>query len=153
MIQQHLVVGVRAPQAFDEASDSGCVGFVEAIFLQIQIVNDAADPADTRIGDAEARAKRFERTVAVVVAEFGVECVERHRAAGRRAIAELSARLENLLRHTSWRVSNIDYGAQVTFELPLGEAEIDPFRAWLSETTSGRCEAVEIGEELVEVPV
>jgi len=64
-----------------------------------------------------------------------------------------AGRLENLLRHTSWRVSTIDYGAEVTFELPLGEAEIDPFRAWLSETTSGRCEAVEIGTELVEVPV
>lgn len=64
-----------------------------------------------------------------------------------------AGRLENLLRGTAWRVSNIDYGAQVTFELPLGEAEIDPFRAWLSETTSGRCEAIEIGTELVEVPV
>ena len=64
-----------------------------------------------------------------------------------------AGRLENLLRHTSWRVSTIDYGARVTFELPLGEAEIDPFRAWLSETTSGRCEAVEIGTELMEVPV
>jgi uncharacterized YigZ family protein len=64
-----------------------------------------------------------------------------------------AGRLENLLRHTTWRVSTIDYGAQVTFELPLGAAEIDPFRAWLSETTSGRCEAIEIGTELVEVPV
>lgn len=64
-----------------------------------------------------------------------------------------AGRLENLLRNTSWRVSTIDYGAQVTFELPLGEAEIAPFRNWLSETTSGRCEAVEIGTELVEVPV
>ena len=63
-----------------------------------------------------------------------------------------AGRLENLLRHSSWRVSDIDYGAQVTFELPLGAAEIDPFRAWLSETTSGRCEAIEIGEECVEVP-
>ena len=41
----------------------------------------------------------------------------------------------------------------MTFELPYGEAEIDPFRAWLSETTSGRCEAIEIGTEIVEVPV
>ncbi|MCO5223116.1 MAG: YigZ family protein [Thermomicrobiales bacterium] len=64
-----------------------------------------------------------------------------------------AGRLENFLRHTEWRVSNIDYGAQVTFELPLGEGEIEPFRAWLSETTSGRCEAVEIGTELVEAPV
>jgi uncharacterized YigZ family protein len=64
-----------------------------------------------------------------------------------------AGRLENLLRHTTWRVSTIDYGAQVTFELPLGAAEIDPFRAWLSEATSGRCEAIEIGTELVEVPV
>lgn len=64
-----------------------------------------------------------------------------------------AGRLENLLRHTSWRVSSIEYGSHVTFELPLEEAEIDPFRAWLSETTSGRCEAIEIGMELVEVPV
>jgi len=64
-----------------------------------------------------------------------------------------AGRLENLLRHTRWRVSSIDYGAQVTFELPLGDEEIDPFRTWLSETTSGRCEAVEIGTEIVEVPL
>ncbi len=64
-----------------------------------------------------------------------------------------AGRLENLLRHTNWRVSSIDYGAQVTFELPLGDEEIDPFRTWLSETTSGRCEAIEIGTEIVEVPV
>lgn len=64
-----------------------------------------------------------------------------------------AGRLENLLRHTTWRVSTIDYGAQVTFELPLGADQIDPFRAWLSETTSGRCEAIEIGMEIVEVPV
>ncbi len=64
-----------------------------------------------------------------------------------------AGRLENLLRHTDWRVASIDYGARVTFELPLGEVEIEPFRTWLSETTSGRCEAIEIGTELVEVPV
>lgn len=64
-----------------------------------------------------------------------------------------AGRLENLLRHTDWRVASIDYGARVTFELPLGEAEIEPFQTWLSETTSGRCEAIEIGTELVEVPV
>ncbi len=64
-----------------------------------------------------------------------------------------AGRLENLLRHTNWRVASIDYGARVTFELPLGETEIEPFRAWLSETTSGRCEAIEIGTQVVEVPV
>lgn len=64
-----------------------------------------------------------------------------------------AGKLDNLLRNTSWRVANIDYGERVTFELPLGEGEIDPFRAWLSETTNGRCEAVEIGTQLMEVPV
>lgn len=64
-----------------------------------------------------------------------------------------AGRLENLLRHTSWRVASIDYGARVTFELPLGDEDIAPFRTWLSETTSGRCEAIEIGTEIVEVPL
>lgn len=64
-----------------------------------------------------------------------------------------AGRLENLLRGTAWRVASIDYGAQVTFELPLNAADIEPFRTWLSETTSGRCAAVEIGTQIVEVPV
>ena len=92
MLQQRLIVGVRAAQAFDEAADGRRVWFVETIFFQIQIVNDPADPADARIGEAEARTERLERTTALVVAELGVERIEGDGAGGRGPIAELERR-------------------------------------------------------------
>jgi hypothetical protein len=64
-----------------------------------------------------------------------------------------AGRLDNALRASPYPVAGIDYDATVTFALHLEEDAIEPFAAWLAETTSGRCTGDIIGIEYVEVPV
>lgn len=57
-----------------------------------------------------------------------------------------AGRLENDLRTGGRCVREISYGAGVTIELGLPEADIDGFRAWLADTTAGTAR-LEIGGE------
>ncbi|MEU7043355.1 YigZ family protein [Streptomyces varsoviensis] len=48
-----------------------------------------------------------------------------------------AGRLENDLRATGRTVRDVGYGADVRIEIGLPEADIEPFRAWLANTTAG----------------
>jgi uncharacterized YigZ family protein len=64
-----------------------------------------------------------------------------------------AGRLNNALRASPYPVADIVYDATVTFTLHLEEDAVEPFAAWLAETTSGRCTDEAVGIEYVEVPV
>jgi uncharacterized YigZ family protein len=66
---------------------------------------------------------------------------------------EDAGRLEHALRASPYPVADIAYDATVTFALHLEEDTVEPFAAWLAETTSGRCAVEVTGAEYVEVPV
>jgi len=57
-----------------------------------------------------------------------------------------AGKLENDLRATGRTVRDVQYGAEVTIELGLPEADLDAFRAWLADTTAGTAR-VEVGGE------
>ena len=59
---------------------------------------------------------------------------------------ERAGRLENDLRATGRDVRDVRYGAEVTFELGLPESELDSFRAWLADATSGSADLETGGE-------
>lgn len=69
------------------------------------------------------------------------------------AAHEEAGRLDYALRGSPYHVADITYGPNVTFELHLEEAALDPFAGWLAETTSGRCIGEVAGIEHGEVPV
>ncbi|MFE7121852.1 YigZ family protein [Streptomyces sp. NPDC057654] len=48
-----------------------------------------------------------------------------------------AGRLENDLRATGRTVRDVGYGTDVRIEIGLPEADIEPFRAWLANTTAG----------------
>lgn len=48
-----------------------------------------------------------------------------------------AGRLENELRTGGRNVREVTYGAEVTFEIGLPEADLEAFRAWLADTTAG----------------
>ncbi|WP_434587868.1 YigZ family protein [Streptomyces sp. A5-4] len=48
-----------------------------------------------------------------------------------------AGRLENDLRTTGRAVRDVRYGAAVTIEVGLPEADVAPFRAWLADATAG----------------
>ncbi|MCF6524365.1 YigZ family protein [Streptomyces sp. JJ36] len=62
-----------------------------------------------------------------------------------------AGRLENELRATGRRVREVRYGAEVTLELALPEEELDTFRAWLADATSGSAR-LDLGGETYEPP-
>jgi uncharacterized YigZ family protein len=57
-----------------------------------------------------------------------------------------AGRLENDLRSGGRSVREVTYGAQVTIELGLPEAELDAFRGWLADTTAGTASLTVGGE-------
>ncbi|WP_326692398.1 MULTISPECIES: YigZ family protein [unclassified Streptomyces] len=59
---------------------------------------------------------------------------------------ERAGRLENDLRATGREVREVRYGAEVTIELGLPEADIDTFSAWLADATSGTARLTTGGE-------
>ncbi|GAA2620580.1 YigZ family protein [Streptomyces axinellae] len=59
---------------------------------------------------------------------------------------ERAGRLENDLRATGREVREVRYGAEVTIELGLPEADIDAFGTWLADATSGTARLTAGGE-------
>lgn len=59
---------------------------------------------------------------------------------------ERAGRLENDLRATGHDVRQVHYGAEVTIGLALPAADLERFRAWLADTTSGTAR-LELGDE------
>ncbi|MET9293238.1 YigZ family protein [Streptomyces sp. NPDC003077] len=57
-----------------------------------------------------------------------------------------AGRVENDLRTTGRAVREVTYGADVRIEVGLPEADLDAFRAWLADATSGTA-ALELGGE------
>lgn len=54
--------------------------------------------------------------------------------------------MENDLRATGRAVRDVRYGAEVTIELGLPEAEVADFRSWLADATAGTA-LLELGGE------
>ncbi|CAL9369047.1 YigZ family protein [Streptomyces albus] len=57
-----------------------------------------------------------------------------------------AGRLENDLRATGRQVRDVRYGAEVTIELGLPDADVPAFRGWLADATSGEAR-LELGGE------
>ncbi|NLU73472.1 YigZ family protein [Streptomyces sp. HNM0575] len=57
-----------------------------------------------------------------------------------------AGRLENDLRTGGRSVRDVTYGAEVTIELGLPEAELDGFRSWLADSTAGTARLTVGGE-------
>jgi uncharacterized YigZ family protein len=64
-----------------------------------------------------------------------------------------AGRVENALRASTYKLGEVVYGGDVSFELHLDEDEIAPFRAWLAELTGGRNQAEVTGQAFIEVPL
>lgn len=57
-----------------------------------------------------------------------------------------AGRVENELRTTGRAVREVTYGAEVSIEIGLPEADLDAFRGWLADTTAGTAR-LELGGE------
>lgn len=63
-----------------------------------------------------------------------------------------AGRIEHALRASEFRLSEVQYGMDVTFQLALHAHELGSFDVWLQELTNGQTHATIVGERFVEVP-
>ena len=63
-----------------------------------------------------------------------------------------AGRIENAIRSRSLTLVDTAYTMDVTFELVMPPAEVEPFTTWLQELTNGTTTAMIMGERFVEVP-
>ncbi len=57
-----------------------------------------------------------------------------------------AGKVQNDLRSTGREVRDVRYGEEVTIEIGLPDADVDAFRAWLADATSGTAR-LELGGE------
>src|SRR5262245_22166513 len=77
-----MIVRKAGPQTFDQEADCRCLCGVVAIFLQIDIVHDLADAADSCIGNAKSHLQHLKRAEAALVPETTAIHVERDTVGG-----------------------------------------------------------------------
>src|SRR5262245_13367465 len=73
-LQERAIVGLRTAKALDETANGRCFGLVVFGFFEVEVVNDAGDMTNRRIGNGESLAERLERATRAVVTEL---CFER----------------------------------------------------------------------------
>ncbi|WP_026454787.1 IMPACT family protein [Saccharomonospora iraqiensis] len=69
----------------------------------------------------------------------------RHRAMLVAVPHDRAGRLEHDLRHSPYRLRDVDYASDVTFTVAVPTAEVDNFAAWLAEHSGAGVEAVDAG--------
>ncbi|SCK52013.1 uncharacterized protein, YigZ family [Streptomyces sp. WMMB 714] len=67
----------------------------------------------------------------------GCSVRQRYRLVTVTAGHQRAGRLENDLRGSGRSVRDVTYGAEVTFEIGLPEADVEDFRRWLADATAG----------------
>src|SRR5882762_8370324 len=94
-LQPHLVLGMRHGDAVDQVLESGIVGTVVLLVLEIDVVDDLRDRPQRGVGDLKARQQHLERAELSLVRELAVEHVETQLAS---LVAILARRHELELR-------------------------------------------------------
>src|SRR5438270_8025578 len=75
-LQSHLVLGMRHGDAVDQVLETGIVGTVVLLVLEIDVVDDLRDRPQRGVGDLKARQQHLERAELSLVRELAVEHVE-----------------------------------------------------------------------------
>ncbi|MEV6651691.1 YigZ family protein [Streptomyces sp. NPDC051219] len=78
--------------------------------------------------------------------ELGTLVRQRYRLATVTVDHQRAGKMQNDLRSTGRAVRDVRYGEAVAIEIGLPESEVEPFRAWLADSTAGTA-VLELGGE------
>ncbi|MCQ4040551.1 YigZ family protein [Streptantibioticus rubrisoli] len=145
---------IGADAALQKASDDGEPGGTAGVpMLQMLLRRDVryAVAVVTRyFGGVKLGAGGLIRAYGGVVGEaldaLGTVTRHRYRLATITVDHQRAGKLENDLRATGRAVREVRYGAAVTIEVGLPEADLDAFRGWLADASAGSA-ALELGAE------
>ncbi|MET9518121.1 YigZ family protein [Streptomyces sp. NPDC002994] len=137
------VVGADASvqKASDDGEPGGTAGVPMLQMLLRREVRYAVAVVTRYYGGVKLGAGGLIRAYGGVVGEaldaVGTITRQRFRLATVTVDHQRAGKLENDLRATGRAVRDVRYAEAVTIEVGLPEADIEPFRAWLADTTAG----------------
>lgn len=146
------VIGADASvqKAGDDGEPGGTAGVPMLQMLTRREVCYAVAVVTRYYGGVKLGAGGLIRAYGGVVGEaldaLGTRTRRRYRLATVTVGHQRAGRLENELRATGKTVREVRYGAEVTIEIGLPEAEVEDFRRWLADATAGEAR-VELGGE------
>ena len=97
--------------------------------------------------------RAYGQAVSEAIDAIGI--VERRPLAVRRLVVPYDAagRIEHAIRSSAFRLVDVRYGGEVTFELLLEPQEVTPFAHWVAEQSNGSLVPEDGGLRHVEIPV
>lgn len=145
---------IGADAAVQKASDDGEPGGTAGVpMLQMLLRRDiryAVAVVTRYYGGVKLGAGGLIRAYGGAVGEaldaLGTVTRQRFRLATVTVDHQRAGKVENDLRATGREVRDVRYGEAVTIEIGLPDSDVDAFRAWLADATSGTAE-LELGEE------
>lgn len=153
------VIGERGQiqRSSDDGEPSGTAGVPMLTVLQKQGVTDVVAVVTRYFGGtllgAGGLIRAYGQSVSLALREVGIVEMQPRLIVAIDASYDDAGRLENALRQTDFILKEVEYGNSVTFTLQTTSEELPILSTWVAESTNGACEVIEIGEELVEVPI
>ncbi|WP_455351809.1 YigZ family protein [Streptomyces sp. SYSU K217416] len=146
------VIGADASvqKASDDGEPGGTAGVPMLQMLMRREIRYAVAVVTRYYGGVKLGAGGLIRAYGGVVGEaldeLGTLTRQRFRLATVTVDHQRAGKIENDLRSTGRAVRDVRYGESVAIEIGLPESEVEPFRAWLADTTAGTAE-LELGGE------
>ena len=153
------IVGERGQfqRSSDDGEPSGTAGVPMLSVLQRNGLTDVVAVVTRYFGGtllgAGGLIRAYGQAVSETLAAVGIVEAQPRLIVAIEATYDEAGRLENALRATDFLLQDVGYGATVVFTLQTSAEELPILQTWVAEATNGSCEAIEIGEEYVEVPV
>ncbi|WP_455359523.1 YigZ family protein [Streptomyces sp. SYSU K21746] len=146
------VIGADASvqKASDDGEPGGTAGVPMLQMLMRREIRYAVAVVTRYYGGVKLGAGGLIRAYGGVVGEaldeLGTLTRHRFRLATVTVDHQRAGKIQNDLRSTGRAVRDVRYGESVAIEIGLPESEVEPFRAWLADTTAGAAE-LELGGE------
>ncbi|GGO54275.1 YigZ family protein [Streptomyces daqingensis] len=125
----------------DDGEPGGTAGLPMLQMLNRRGIRYAAAVVTRYFGGTKLGAGGLIRAYGGAVGEaldaVGCSVRQRYRLVTVTADHQRAGRLENDLRGSGRSVRDVTYGAEVTFEIGLPEADVEDFRRWLADATAG----------------
>ena len=149
--------GQRLQRSSDDGEPSGTAGVPMLEVLRRRELTDTLAIVTRYFGGTMLGAggliRAYGGAVSAAIDEIGV--VERKPLTVKSLVASYddAGRIENAIRASSYPLSDVAYGPEVTFELVMEPDRAEAFNQWIGELTNGGISPVDGGTRYVEVSV
>jgi uncharacterized YigZ family protein len=148
--------GLKLQRSSDDGEPSGTAGIPMLEVLRRREITDTVAIVTRYFGGVMLGAGGLIRAYGTAVsgAIDAIGVVERKPLAVQSLVATYddAGRIENAIRASDYPLTDVLYGNEVTFELVMEPAQVEPFHHWIGELTNGDIVPKDAGVRFEEVP-